>query len=154
LRAVEDGGEVGGPVLAEQQVVVHELRQASRHAEHDQHRADAGVALGEVLLRVGPQLCRQEPGLGVVEVRAGDDDVGTQLLELPLGGAHAQPGRPLIDGRNRRDLRVHQELHPLFQSQSVEGLDDGGETADRVPHALHQVGVAHEVVEGRSGLGA
>ena len=78
------------------------------------------------------------------------------------GALPAEPGPDLADeiggvqgrGLHGRDLGVEVEPHAALLGQAIQRVDHGGESTGRVLHALHEVGVAHELVQRRGSLRA
>ena len=126
--------------------MVCQLGQLALHPGQDEHGTQARIAPAPVTLRVGAQLRRQKLGLGVVQVRRGDHDIG---VDSALIRAHAcyLPIRDL-DGGN---LLAQTEGGAKLLRLPVDGLDHGGETTLWVAHSLHKIGVAHQGIQGRGG---
>ena len=85
----------------------------------------------------------------MVQVGGRDDDVGVGEEHLALRPAVLDALDGLVAHEDLLDGRVGDDRHALLAREGGDALDDAGEAADRVEHAVLEIEVAHQVVHAR-----
>ena len=137
------------PVFGEEERMMSQFRQFTLNAQQRQHCPGPRVPSLPGSRRAAAEARCQQRRIRMVDVCAGDDDVGGQTVVFALWGGEPHPRSVRSFCDHLRHPMPGAQIHTVLSCQAGDRCDDRAEPSARIQHGLIDVQMTHQVVEAR-----